>query len=86
MKKLSANEVANLTFKGSKLKTSPAEPIYREIGLLSKNESLLITVDEWPLKTQPRPSCVPKRFRLSQAQYNCRKLADESGWVVTRTN
>lgn len=85
-RKLSNIEASALEFKTSYVSHgSKADPIYKEIGLLNIGEALVVTKEEWPLKSVPNGMSMPKRFRPhAEAKFGTRTLADESGWAVVR--
>lgn len=85
MQKLTQLELNAIQFpqQGKKVLDPRAEAVYREAGLLSVGEGLVVTNEEWPNKT--RPSDVPVRFRLTFAKYAFRGMPDKTGFVIIRT-
>ena len=66
-------------------KESPAYPVYKEVQLLAVGEGVVVTNDEWPMKTRPSQSSLPTALRTMERKYQVKTLADDSGFAVIRT-
>ena len=85
MHKLSPTEVSALQLKSSATGRGTTDKFFREAALLNVGEALFIGKNEWPIKTPPVSSAFPKRYRSRGEEYRVNTLADDSGWIITRT-
>ena len=86
MKKISPEEVSNYSFtkRGYKLNNasqSKVQKIKDTINGLNVGEALIITKEEWPLKTPPR-QFLSNEMRDVKKQTGT--LQDGSGWIIIR--
>lgn len=86
MKRITQQEALQIPVKQSKRPAeSRNEHIYRELNLLTVGEALIVEEDDWKTKSAPAPSMFPSRVTSNQRAYKVARLADESGWIISRT-
>lgn len=87
MQVLSAAEVENQEYKESSLLGSgKGEPFYNTIDQLEVGQGLKIENSEWPYKNRPSNSSMPARIRTNGRMYRTKRLKDDNGFVIHRTN
>lgn len=86
MRRLTQEQVQDIDFKHRRTAAdSPAAHIYSEVNALGVGEGLLVKRGEWPLRYTPANTTFPNRLRTGGRKYTVRTLADDTGFVVTRT-
>lgn len=83
MRKISNEEKENLelTLRGTR---GARSPLVIELMKLSVGETLLMERNEWKNKTSP-PSYLGQYSARYQKGFSTRKLANDKGWIITRT-
>lgn len=78
-------DLSSLTFK-VRQHASKVAPVYAEVATLNIGESLLVQKADWTLKHFAVSAySFPKSLRTDGRKYRCLTLADDSGFVITRT-
>jgi len=81
MKSLTIAELSKLTFKESKMSKNAG--LYAALAQLQVDESLLVNTGDW---RGTSPFTVNRNLQFSKnKRFKVRTLANDVGWVVTRT-